>query len=202
MPEKTYQDFKAFWAARSATRLARIRTESVVNDFVEKSSSDRAVRQQMRNLLFGQSSTPGTSITSLGDLGFKTDNKGVLSLDDAKLDAALKDKYSDVIKAMTGNQNNLSERFTQPSGIAADAFRRLTSLVAPNGPLMTKSESAETENDKYSAQLEKIKARMETLLARYTKQFALMESLVGGVNAQKTSLKSTFEGMMSMYTNK
>jgi hypothetical protein len=38
--------------------------------------------------------------------------------------------------------------------------------------------------------------------SRYTKQFALMESLVGGVNAQKTSLKSTFEGMMSMYTNK
>jgi flagellar capping protein FliD len=50
--------------------------------------------------------------------------------------------------------------------------------------------------------LEKIKARMETLLARYTKQFAMMESLVGGVNAQKTSLKSTFDGMMSMYTNK
>lgn len=165
-------------------------------------STVKMVRQQMRNLLFGQSSTPGTSITSLGDLGFKTDNKGVLSLDETKLDAALKDKYSDVIKAMTGNQNNLSERFTQPSGIAADAFRRLTSLVGPNGPLMTKTESAETENDKYSAQLEKIKARMETLLARYTKQFALMESLVGGVNAQKTSLKSTFEGMMSMYTNR
>lgn len=164
-------------------------------------STVKMVRQQMRNLMFGQSSTPGTAITSLADLGFKTDNKGVLSLDETKLDAALKDKYSDVIKAMTGNQNNLSERFTQPSGIAADAFRRLTSLVSPTGPLMTKSESAETENDKYSAQLEKIKARMETLLARYTKQFALMESLVGGVNAQKSSLKSTFEGMMSMYTN-
>jgi flagellar hook-associated protein 2 len=165
-------------------------------------STVKMVRQQMRNLLFGQSTTPGTAITSLGDLGFKTDNKGVLSLDEAKLDTALKDNYTDVIKAMTGNQNNLSDRFTQPSGIAADAYRRLTSLVAPSGPLMTKSESATTENDKYSAQLEKIKARMETLLARYTKQFALMESLVGGVNAQKTSLKSTFEGMMSMYTNK
>ncbi|CAM8634096.1 Flagellar hook-associated protein 2, C-terminal [Oxalobacteraceae bacterium] len=165
-------------------------------------STVKMVRQQMRNLLFGQSTTPGTAITSLGDLGFKTDNKGVLSLEEAKLDTALKDNYTDVIKAMTGNQNNLSDRFTQPSGIAADAYRRLTSLVAPSGPLMTKSESATTENDKYSAQLEKIKARMETLLARYTKQFALMESLVGGVNAQKTSLKSTFEGMMSMYTNK
>jgi hypothetical protein len=29
-----------------------------------------------------------------------------------------------------------------------------------------------------------------------------MEALVGSVNAQKTSLKSTFEGMMAMYTNK
>ena len=165
-------------------------------------STVKLVRQQMRNLLFGQSSTPGTTITSLGDLGFKTDSKGVLSLDEAKLDTVLKDNYSDVIKAMTGNQNNFSERLSQPSGIAADAFRRLTSLVSPSGPLMTKTESANNENDKYSEQLEKIKARMETLLARYTKQFALMESLVGGVNAQKTSLKSTFEGMMSMYTNK
>jgi flagellar capping protein FliD len=43
---------------------------------------------------------------------------------------------------------------------------------------------------------------MEKLLKRYNLQFATMESLVGNVNAQKTSLKSTFEGMMSMYTNK
>lgn len=164
-------------------------------------STVKLVRQQMRNLLFGQSTTPGTAITSLGDLGFKTDNKGVLSLDESRLDTVLRDNYGDVIMVMTGNQNNLSERIGQPSGIAADAFRRLTSLVSPTGPLMTKTESANNENEKYSEQLEKIKARMETLLARYTKQFALMESLVGGVNAQKTSLKSTFEGMMSMYTN-
>ncbi len=40
------------------------------------------------------------------------------------------------------------------------------------------------------------------MLARYTRQFSQMESLVGSVNAQKTSLKSTFEGMMAAYTNK
>ena len=165
-------------------------------------STVKMVRQQMRNLLFGQSTTPGTAITSLGDLGFKTDNKGVVSLDETKLDKALQTNYGDVIKAMTGNQNNLSDRLSQPAGIAADAYRRLVSLVSPSGPIMTKTDSATTENDKYSVQLEKIKARMETLLARYTNQFALMESLVGSVNSQKTSLKSTFEGMMSMYTNK
>jgi flagellar capping protein FliD len=40
------------------------------------------------------------------------------------------------------------------------------------------------------------------MLARYNKQFASMESIVGSVNSQKTSLKSSFDGMMSVYTNK
>ncbi|MEY3721619.1 MAG: hypothetical protein RL618_2138, partial [Pseudomonadota bacterium] len=40
------------------------------------------------------------------------------------------------------------------------------------------------------------------LLQRYTKQFSAMDSLVGSINSQKTSLKSTFEGMMAAYTNK
>jgi hypothetical protein len=39
-------------------------------------------------------------------------------------------------------------------------------------------------------------------LARYTKQFAAMNSFVGNTNSQKTSLKSSFDGMMAMYTNK
>jgi flagellar capping protein FliD len=43
---------------------------------------------------------------------------------------------------------------------------------------------------------------MDALLARYQKQFASMDSLVGSVNSQKTSLKSTFDGMMATYTNK
>jgi flagellar capping protein FliD len=43
---------------------------------------------------------------------------------------------------------------------------------------------------------------MDALLARYQKQFASMDSLVGSVNSQKTSLKATFDGMMATYTNK
>ena len=46
-----------------------------------------------------------------------------------------------------------------------------------------------------------LKTRMDDMLARYTKQFSAMESLVGSINSQKTSLKNTFDGMMSMYTD-
>jgi flagellar hook-associated protein 2 len=40
------------------------------------------------------------------------------------------------------------------------------------------------------------------LLTRYTKQFGVMEAFVGQSNSMRDSLKSTFEGMMSVYTNK
>ncbi len=164
--------------------------------------SVKLIRQQLRNMFLGQSTTPGATITSMADLGFKTDQKGVLSLDETKLDAALKDNYGDLVKALTGNQSNVSALSTQPAGVIGDTVRRLNSILANDGPLQAKTGNAETENSKYKADMEKLQRRMETLLRRYNQQFAAMESLVGSVNAQKTSLKSTFEGMMAAYTNK
>jgi flagellar hook-associated protein 2 len=89
-----------------------------------------------------------------------------------------------------------------PAGIAGDAVRKLTNFLAPTGVLLTKSENANTENTKYRERLTKLQLRMDALLARYQKQFAAMDSMVGSVNSQKTSLKSTFDGMMATYTNK
>jgi flagellar hook-associated protein 2 len=135
-------------------------------------------------------------------MGYSLNDKGVLSLDDAKLDKALASNFDDVTKVLTGGYNKLSAYSTAPAGIAGDAFKKLTNLLASTGPLMTKSENANTENNKYQGQLTKLQLRMDALLARYQKQFASMDSLVGSVNSQKTSLKSTFEGMMAAYTNK
>ena len=66
---------------------------------------------------------------------------------------------------------------------------------------MAQSNSAENSIDSAKEKLEALNLRMEALLARYTKQFGLMESLVGQSNSQREGLKSTFEGMMAMYTN-
>ena len=43
---------------------------------------------------------------------------------------------------------------------------------------------------------------MEKLLARYTTQFAAMDSIVGQTNSLRENLKSSFDGMMGMYTGK
>lgn len=165
-------------------------------------STVRMVRQQMRSLIFSASSTPGATYKSLSQIGLSLDQTGVMTLDATKLDAALMTGVDDIAKMFTGGYNKLSSFSSLSAGIAGDAVKKLTNLLAPTGVLLTKSNNANTENTKYRERLTKLQARMDTLLARYQKQFASMDSMVGSVNSQKTSLKSTFDGMMASYTNK
>ena len=165
-------------------------------------STVKLIRQQMRSLLFSPSSTPGKTITSLSQMGYSLDQKGVLSLDATKLDTVLQNNYDDVTKVFTGGYNKLSAYSTLSAGIAGDAVKKLTNMLGPTGSLATKTNNANTESDKYRARLATLQVRMDALLARYQKQFASMDSLVGSVNSQKTSLKATFDGMMATYTNK
>ena len=165
-------------------------------------STVRTVKQQLRSMVMGTSSTPGDNVGSLWQMGVSIDQTGVMSVDDTKLDAALNNHYTDVVKTFTGNQNGLTIYSPAPSGIAGDAVKKLSNMLGKTGILLTQSQSADTQNTKYKAELTKLQTRMDALLLRYQKQFSSMDSLVGNVNSQKTSLKSTFDGMMASLTGK
>jgi flagellar hook-associated protein 2 len=165
-------------------------------------SSVRSVKQQLRQMIMGDSSTPGTAVGALWQIGLSVDMQGVMSLDSTKLDTVLASNYSDVVKTFTGNKNGLSVYSTAPAGVAGDAVKKISQLLGKTGLLQTQSDSATTQNTKYKDDLTKLQTRMDALLARYQKQFSAMDSLVGGINTQKTSLKSTFDGMMSSLTGK
>ena len=165
-------------------------------------STVQMVKQQLRSMFTSTSSTPGKSVSALWQMGFSIDQTGTLSVDSTKLNTALTSNYSDVVMTFTGNQNKLSTYSTTPAGIAGDAYKKLDRLLSASGPMLTQSQNATTQNTKYQAQLTALNTRMDSLLARYQKQFAAMDSLVGSVNSQKTSLKATFDGMMATYTGK
>ena len=167
--------------------------------------SDSTVRmfsQQMRNMVLGTSSTPATKASAMWQIGVSITQTGELDLDETKLDAALKDNYDDIVKMFTGNKNLFLSTATDPAGIAGDAVRKITTLLGANGPLLNQTDSATKQNTKYKDDLTKLQTRMDSLLKRYTTQFASMQSLVGQTNSMKTSLKSSFDGMMATYTNK
>ena len=162
----------------------------------------RTVRQTLRSMFSATSSTPGAQVNAFWQLGIKVDEKGVMSFDSTTFDKSVQSNYADVVKSLTGNYDNLSAYSKAPAGLAGDAVKKLSDLLSPTGILMTASEGANTQNTKYQDDLVKLQTRMDALLTRYQKQFASMDSLVGNTNSQKTSLKSTFDGMMSVYTNK
>ena len=165
-------------------------------------STVRAIKQQLRGMFTGSSSTPGTSVNALWQLGISLDQSGVMSVDATKLDTALTNNYDDVVKTFTGNKNGISALSTENAGIAGDAFKKLTKMLGNTGALLTQSESANTQNTKYKDDLTKLQTRLDAMLKRYQTQFSKMDSIVGGVNTQKTSLKATFDGMMASLTGK
>jgi flagellar hook-associated protein 2 len=163
----------------------------------------RTVKEQLRSMLFENSSawTAGNPVKSLRDLGLSIDVTGTMNLDETVLDAKLTNNFDDLVTSMTGNYNDLGEFSTAPVGIAGTASRRLTKMLKATGDIQKHSNTAQAQVDKYKEDLAKLQARMDTLLIRYQKQFAVMDSMVGQNNALKTSLKSSFEGMSAAYNN-
>lgn len=88
-----------------------------------------------------------------------------------------------------------------PSGLAGDAVKTLDEMINFNSSLGNQTRNTTAQIAKYKTELEKLDTRMAQLLERYTRQFSIMDSLVGQTNSMKTGLKSTFEGMMAQYSN-
>ena len=165
-------------------------------------SSVRQIQQQLRNMVLGTPSSPAPNASGLWQLGISIAQTGEITIDNTKLDNALGNNYEDVVTLFTNNKNLFLSSTTDAAGVGGDAVKKLTALLGANGPMLQQTQTANTQNTKYKDNLTKLQTRMDALLKRYNTQFAAMQSLVGQVNSQKTSLKSTFDGMMSTYTNK
>jgi flagellar capping protein FliD len=162
------------------------------------------LKQKLRDLMLGQSSTPGSTVGALWQMGITVDDKGVMSVNSNVLTSTLNDNFNDVVKTFTGNLDNslALTSSTAAGGLAGDAVKQLTSLLSATGPITTRSNDLTTQNQTYENDLSTLQVRMDALLAQYQTQFAAMDTLVGQINSERTSLTATFNGMMAMYTNK
>jgi flagellar capping protein FliD len=73
-------------------------------------------------------------------------------------------------------------------------------LLTTKGVLNNQTTSFNNKITEYKKDLTKLEDRMTRLQERYTKQFSAMEGIVGQSKSLRTSLTSTFEGMMAAYT--
>jgi flagellar hook-associated protein 2 len=175
--------------------------EDIYSGSLAGDSSVRRIKSQLREMFVGDSSSPGANMTAFRDIGLDLDRTGVMSLNETKLNTALTTHFDEVVGMFSANTNNQTEFGAAGRGIAGDAIKSINDLIASRGTIMTQSNNAQTRIDDYALKLEELNTRMESLLSRYTKQFSIMETMVGQSNAMRDSLTATFDGMMAMYTN-
>lgn len=163
----------------------------------------RYARDQARALVTATSTTPGPVVTALRDIGITLDRDGKLQTDSVKLDVSLKGRFEEIAKAFSGNTESASlADESQPLGIAGDALRKLDKLLATDGPILTRSKSAETTVSSTQQELTDLQTRMDAVYERYLKQLSAMDTAVSQMNSLRDSLSGQFDGLMSMYTKK
>ena len=177
-------------------------SEDIYSGSLKGDSTVRLIKSQLRDMFLGNSSTPGITLKAFRDLGLDLDRTGVMSINETKLDSALSNQFVDIVTLFSANTNNQPELGSASRGVAGDAVKAINDLISSRGTIMAQSEGAKDRIDDYKLKLEALNTRMEALLLRYTKQFGIMETMVGQSNALRESLTSTFDGMMAMYTKK
>jgi flagellar hook-associated protein 2 len=161
----------------------------------------QSVRNQVRALVTNTSSTPGTTIRAARDVGLSLDRFGKLNLDEAKLDAALQNNFTQVSTMFTAGTSNKSIYSPAPAGLAGEAINSIEKMLLSTGLIDTQTKSAAAQIIKHKEELKILDERMEKLMTRYMSQFSVMESIVGNSNSTREGLKGTFEGMMKAYGN-
>lgn len=189
-------DFKILTGAKSED------PEDIYSGSLVGDSTVRTVLFQIRELLFGNSSTPGKSVAALRDLGVSVDRTGVATFNEDSFNAKVGQSFEDIVLMFSANTNNQSQFGNAKRGLAGDAVKRIDDLIGQRGLLQTQTDSANTQISRNKRSLEVLEQRMESLLKRYTQQFAVMETLVGNMNAMRENLKGQFENLSAMYRNK
>jgi len=162
----------------------------------------RRLREQIRSIMTRDSSSPSNGVNALRDIGITIQRDGTFQTDESKLDDALANRFDDVVKMFTADATIQPSGGIAKRGLAGDAAFQLKGILGTKGPIMPASDGASADVTRYKDELTRLEGRMTTLLDRYTKQFSVMDELVGRVNSQKSGLKSSFDGLMAMYTNK
>lgn len=192
----TMSDLKILSGPKNTEDDTDIYSGSLQND-----TTVQLVKSQLRGLVLNDSASPGSTVKALRDIGVSVDKAGTLTFDETKFDSAVSANFDDVVTMLTANKESKSQYTTLPQGLAGDAVKRLTDLTKSTGYIQSQSNSAKESGERYKAQLEAVEARLTRLQEQYTKTFANLDSLVGSINSQKSSLKSTFDAMLNSNKN-
>jgi len=128
----------------------------------------------------------GGTTSSLGAIGISLQADGTLSVDSATLNSALQ-----------SNQPTVAKLFNSTNGIAQQLNSNITSFLASNGPIQTRTSALNSDLTSISTQQQTLSAYQAQLTSMYQAQFTALNTLMATMNNNSQYLTQLFGGTNS-----
>lgn len=131
----------------------------------------RGVQNQIRQVLANP--VQGVAgVSTLAEIGIKTNKSGMLELDSTKLDSVIASNFEAV-----------SQLFASGNGLATRFDNVLTNYLSFDGALSSRVDGVNKQIGDINDQRDKLNLRLTAIEARYRKQFTAMDALLGQLQA-------------------
>ena len=155
----------------------------------------RQIGREIQNFLTSTSSTPGSTVTRLSDIGISVTRQGTFSIDETTLNSAIAANYSELVTLFSANTNEQTDVGVADRGIAGDLAKYLKDLSNSSSYFSKRTAAIDLDVVKYDEALTSLETKMQSLQDRYTKQFSTMQRVVNEMNTLQDSLKSSFDNL-------
>ncbi len=186
-------DFVAIY--NEAQRQMKELVNSSADGALAGDSIFRSLTTSLRSIVLGSSSSGSGDISNLSDMGISVARTGELVVDDAKLDNALANNYSDVIQMFSANTDDQAASSSDAAGLAGDITKLISNATDSDSYLVTQQATLATGNSEREEQLEALAERMERVEERYNRQFLAMQQIIDQMNSTKESMENSFANL-------
>jgi flagellar hook-associated protein 2 len=165
----------------------------------EDGSTIRFIKNRLRDAIFGESSTPSGTTSSLRDIGISVNQSGAITFTEATYDSAISSNYDDVVTMLTADTNNQNLYDVSNKGLAQDIATAIGDMTDSTGLVSVRETGGETTLAAHKNELTKLEERMEKVYDRYLLQFGAMETLMATLDSTKDYLTAQFETLSKAY---
>lgn len=156
----------------------------------------RAVQRTLRDALAASSTGNGGAFTNLTEIGIGRDERGKLTLDQAKLDDRLQNAFADTVALLAG-------RTPSNVGLADQILTTASSLSDQVSGTVQLAIKGYTDS---ASRLDRLiadnQARLDRLRESLTRQFAAVDAAISQLNGQGTALNNIIRSLQPQQNNR
>ena len=175
--------------------------DEVAGSLSSEKNAVNLILSQIRGLVGKTSTTASGGFSTLRDIGVSSQMDGKLKLNATRYAAVVTTNFSDIRTMLTADTNDQIASSSAHKGLALDSMNILDTIVSDTGSIKTKETNAAADVTRYEEDLAELQERLESIKARYLKQFAAMETLVQRSKNTGEYLTGQFKAMENMYSS-